>query len=129
MRLFILTTLIIFYQSVALACDFKIINFGDSQDKIKIDPAPITFPDRFGGENIAIPMEDLCKNDKSLYGTLANFLFVDKKLIQISLMRPNLNDAKLMDFAMKKYGSFPLPPGIKKKIGEVIIFGKKETKI
>ena len=30
-------------------------------------------------------------------------------------MRPNLNDAKLMDFAMKKYGSFPLPSGIKKK--------------
>ena len=79
MRLFIFTLLILFYQSFIQACDFKIINFGDSQDKIKIDPAPITFPDRFGGENIAIPMEDLCKNDKSLYGTLANFLFVDKK--------------------------------------------------
>ncbi len=115
MRLFILTLLILFYQSVVLACDFKIINFGDPQDKIKINPAPITFPDRFGGENIAIPMEDLCKNDKSLYGTLANFLFIDKKLIQISLMRPNLNDAKLMDFAMKEYGSFPLPSGVKKK--------------
>ena len=60
-------------------------------------------------------MEDLCRNDKSLYGTLANFLFVDKKLIQISLMRPNLNDAKLMQFVMKKYGSFPLPSGVKKK--------------
>ena len=91
MRLFILTTLIIFYQSVVLACDFKIINFGDPQTKIKIDPAPISFPDRFGGENIAIPMEDLCKNDKSLYGTLANFLFVDKKLIQINDMKLCIN--------------------------------------
>ena len=50
MRLLILTSFFLLYQSVVLACDFKIINFGDSQDKIKIDPAPITFPDRFGGD-------------------------------------------------------------------------------
>ena len=67
MRLFILTLLILFYQSVVLACDFKISNFGDPQIKIIINPQPLTLmPDRFGGENIAIPMEDLCKNDKSL---------------------------------------------------------------
>ena len=40
--------------------------------------------------------------------------FVENKLIQISLIRPNLEDAKLMDYAMKTYGEFSLPGGIKK---------------
>ena len=44
MRLFIITLLILFYQSVVLACNFKIINFGDPQTKIKIDPALATGP-------------------------------------------------------------------------------------
>ena len=43
------------------------------------------------------------------------FLYIDKKLSQIRLERPNYNDAKLMDLAMKKYGTFSLPAGVKKK--------------
>ena len=27
-------------------------------------------PDQFGGESLVIPMEDICKEDKSLWGTL-----------------------------------------------------------
>ena len=42
-------------------------------------------PDRFGGESLIIPMEDLCKNDKSLYGTAAIYLYIENKLTRIQL--------------------------------------------
>ena len=101
-------------QANALACDVKIIPFGSEKEKIKMELPPLSFPDRFGGESLAIPLQDICKSDKELFGTLVNFLFVEDKLIQISLIRPNLNDSKLMDYAMKTYGEFSLPGGIKK---------------
>jgi len=101
--------------SPVLACDVKIITFGSEKEKIKMELPPLSFPDRFGGESLAIPLQDIFKNDKELFGTLVNFLFVENKLIQISLIRPNLNDAKLMDYAMKTYGEFSLPGGIKKQ--------------
>ena len=113
-------TLLIFLFSVlisanALACNFKISNFGDKKEQIKLDALqPITMPDQFGGENLVIPIEDICKEDKSLWGTLVVHLYIDKKLSQIQLYRPLINDSKLMDFAMNKYGKFNLPEGLPK---------------
>ena len=114
-------TLLIFLFSVlisanALACNFKISNFGDKKEQVKLDALqPITMPDQFGGENLVIPIEDICKEDKSLWGTLVVHLYIDNKLSQIQLYRPLINDSKLMDFAMKKYGKFSLPEGLPKK--------------
>ena len=102
-------------QANALACNFKISNFGDSKEKIVIDPVPLSFPDQFGGESLAIPIQDLCKNDDSLYGTMVVYLYIENKLSQIQLYRPNMEDTKLMDFAMKKYGKFNLPEGMPKQ--------------
>jgi hypothetical protein len=114
-------TLLIFLFSVlisanALACNFKISNFGDKKEQVKLDALqPITMPDQFGGESLVIPIEDICKEDKSLWGTLVVHLYIDNKLSQIQLYRPLINDSKLMDFAMKKYGKFSLPEGLPKK--------------
>ena len=109
-------TLLIFLFSVlisanALACNFQISNFGDSKDQVKLEgqenkPQPVLMPDQFGGESLLIPMEDICKEDKSLWGTLVVHLYIDNKLSQIQLYRPLINDSKLMDFAMNKYGKF-----------------------
>jgi hypothetical protein len=113
-------TLLIFLFSIlisanALACNFKISNFGDKKEQIKLDALqPITMPDQFGGENLVIPIEDICKEDKSLWGTLVVHLYIDNKLSQIQLYRPLINDSKLMDFAMNKYGKFNLPEGLPK---------------
>ena len=59
-------------------------------------------------------MEDLCKNDKSLYGTAVIYLYIEDKLTRIQLYRPNMKDSKLMDYAMGKYGFFNLPEGMPK---------------
>ena len=114
-------TLLIFLFSVlisanALACNFQISNFGDKKEQVKLDALqPITMPDQFGGESLVIPIEDICKKDKSLWGTLVVHLYIDNKLSQIQLYRPLINDSKLMDFAMNKYGKFNLPEGLPKK--------------
>ena len=113
-------TLLIFLFSVlitsnALACNFQISNFGDKKEQVKLDALqPITMPDQFGGESLVIPIEDICKEDKSLWGTLVVHLYIDNKLSQIQLYRPLINDSKLMDFAMNKYGKFNLPEGLPK---------------
>jgi hypothetical protein len=105
----------VFISANALACNFKISNFGDKKEQIKLDALqPITMPDQFGGENLVIPIEDICKEDKSLWGTLVVHLYIDNKLSQIQLYRPLINDSKLMDFAMNKYGKFNLPEGLPK---------------
>ena len=102
-------------QTSVIACNFKISNFGDPKEKIAIDPiASVSFPDQFGGESLAIPMQVLCKNDSSLHGTMVVYLYIENKLSQIQLYRPNMQDTELMDFAMKKYGTFNLPEGIPK---------------
>ena len=102
-------------QVSASACNFKIASFGSPKENIKIEPLPpVLMPDRFGGESLIIPMEDLCKNDKSLYGTAAIYLYIENKLTRIQLYRPNMEDGKLMDYAMGKYGSFNLPEGVPK---------------
>ena len=109
----------ILFSSTALACNFKISNFGDKKEQVKLEgqenkPQPVLMPDQFGGESLLIPMEDICKEDKSLWGTLMIHLYVDNKLSQIQLYRANMKDNKLMDFAMRKYGKFNLPEGLPK---------------
>ena len=110
----ILSLLIFISTSVAYACDFKMGQFGDSREKIKLEPPPMSFPDEFGGEAILVPLEAVCKDDEDLFGTMITYLYINKKLSQIRLERPLFNDARLMDFSMKKYGIFALPTGIKK---------------
>ena len=75
-------------QANALACNFKIANFGSPKENIKIEPLqPVVMPDRFGGESLIIPMEDLCKNDKSLIWNSAIYLYIENKLNRIQLYR------------------------------------------
>ena len=57
---------------------------------------------------------------------MAEYLFVDDKLVLIILTRAFMNDNALVDFAMNKYGKFKLPIGVDKKIGEEVILGKWE---
>ncbi|SVE59830.1 uncharacterized protein METZ01_LOCUS512684 [marine metagenome] len=110
----ILSLLIFITTSVAYACDFKIGQFGDPKEKIKIDPPPVFFSDEFGGHTIVIPTEEICRDEVNLLGTVVMNLYIDNKLSQIRLERGNMNDRNLMDFAMKKYGSFRLPQEIDK---------------
>ena len=103
---------------VAMACNFRIANFGDQKEDLNIESLnyePLMMPDRFGGENIMIPLETICKNDKSFWDTKLILLYVDNQLVRIQLYRPLMDDRNLMDFAMKKYGQFNLPEGLPKK--------------
>ena len=102
-------------QANALACNFKISNFGDPKEKLKLEgPQPILMPDQFGGENLLFPIIDVCKNDESFEGTMLIYLYIENKLTRIQLYRPNKQDSKLMDFAMGRYGFFNLPEGMPK---------------
>ena len=105
-------------QANALACNFKIANFGSPKENIKLDnnlPEPLLMPDRFGGENLVIPIEQICKSNNKLYGTQLIYLYIDNKLSSIQLYRPIMPDRNLMDFAMEKYGKFNLPEGLPKE--------------
>ena len=105
-------------SEVAMACNFRIANFGDQKEDLNIESLnyePLMMPDRFGGENIMIPLETICKNDKSFWDTKLILLYVDNQLVRIQLYRPLMDDRNLMDFAMKKYGQFNLPEGLPKK--------------
>ena len=113
--IFFIISFIFIFSSIADACNFRISNFGDPKEKIKLEPLPpILMPDRFGGESLIIPIEDLCKDDNSLYGTTVIYLYIENKLSRVQLYRPNMNDHKLMDYAMNKYGKFNLPEGMPK---------------
>ena len=108
----------ILLSEVAIACNFRISNFGDQKEDLNIESLnyePLMMPDRFGGENIMIPLETICKNDKSFWDTKLILLYVDNQLVRIQLYRPLMDDRNLMDFAMKKYGQFNLPEGLPKK--------------
>ena len=108
----------ILLSEVAMACNFRIANFGDQKEDLNIESLnyePLMMPDRFGGENIMIPLETICKNDKSFWDTKLILLYVDNQLVRIQLYRPLMDDRNLMDFAMKKYGQFKLPEGLPKK--------------
>ena len=108
----------ILLSEVAMACNFRIANFGDQKEDLNIESLnyePLMMPDRFGGENIMIPLETICKNDKSFWDTKLILLYIDNQLVRIQLYRPLMDDRNLMDFAMKKYGQFNLPEGLPKK--------------
>ena len=108
----------IILSEVAMACNFRISNFGDQKEDLNVESLnyePLMMPDRFGGENIMIPLETICKNDKSFWDTKLILLYVDNQLVRIQLYRPLMDDRNLMDFAMKKYGQFNLPEGLPKK--------------
>ena len=108
----------IILSEVAMACNFRISNFGDQKEDLNVESLnyePLMMPDRFGGENIMIPLETICKNDKSFWDTKLILLYIDNQLVRIQLYRPLMDDRNLMDFAMKKYGQFKLPEGLPKK--------------
>ena len=105
---------ILIFSSTSFACNFKIKNYGSNLEELKLEPPPLPFPNPFGGTKLLIPIEDICKDRKDLYGTLVIYLYIDNKLSQIRLERPNMNDAKLLDFAMEKYGKFNLPANVNK---------------
>ena len=108
----------ILLSEIAMACNFRIANFGDQKEDLNIESLnyePLMMPDRFGGENIMIPLETICKNDKSFWDTKLILLYIDNQLVRIQLYRPLMDDRNLMDFAMKKYGQFNLPEGLPKK--------------
>ena len=117
----ILLKIFIFFillSEVAMACNFRISNFGDQKEDLNVESLnyePLMMPDRFGGENIMIPLETICKNDKSFWDTKLILLYIDNQLVRIQLYRPLMDDRNLMDFAMKKYGQFNLPEGLPKK--------------
>ncbi len=92
-------------QANAFACNFKIADFGTPKESVKLDEtlmAPMLMPDRFGGENLIIPLEQICKSNEKLYGTQLIYLYIDNKLSRIQLYRPVMPDRNLMDFAMQK---------------------------
>ena len=126
-------------QTNVIACNFQISFFGDPKEKIFKKPAqeqaqgikltkkstkklnlkmpliPIISSDEFGGEEYVVPIQAICKNDQSLNGTFVTYFYIENKLTQIRLERNNMNDRKLMDYAMKKYGKFNLPRSISKQ--------------
>ena len=115
--LFNLICFLFLYDSIAFGCNFKIQNFGESKGNIKLSdkyPEPLLLPDRFGGENLIMPIEEICENNKNLWGTKLIYLYLDDKLSRIQLYRPLMDDRNLMDFAMQKYGKFNLPEGLPK---------------
>lgn len=115
-KIYLSIFLFIIFSAPSIACDFQVINFGDRKEKLlEIFPGSLTFEDQFGGEQVIAAMDEVCKNEKKLGGTELEFLFMDNKLILITLLRGNTDDAALMDYAMFKYGSFKLPIGIEKK--------------
>ncbi len=118
MRKIALSILIYLLTSVSVgACNYIISNFGDSKEDLMKDLnnniPPNFIPDQFGGETNMVPIEVLCEGDDFLSGTMVHYLFVDNKLVEVKLERFNIkNDAKLMDYAMEKFGKFDLPIGI-----------------
>lgn len=102
------------FSSLAMACNFKIKNYGSNLEELKLEPPPLPFPDPFGGTKILIPIEDLCKEREDLFGTLVIYLYVENQLSQVRIERPNMNDTKLLDYSMKTYGEFSLPANVNK---------------
>ena len=115
--LFHITVFLFFLSTFAHACDFRISNFGDPKENVKLSskfPEPLLLPDRFGGENLIIPIEEVCETSEKLWGTKLIYLYIENKLSRIQLYRPLMDDRNLMDFAMLKYGKFNLPEGMPK---------------
>ena len=126
-KIFLILFIFILSSQPTIACDFKVLNFGDKKDKlVSTSLSALVFENQFGGENVITPITDVCKNNKKLQGTKLDYLFMDNKLVLITFLRGNMDDTTLLDFAMLKYGSFNLPIGIEKKTGEVVTSGRLE---
>ena len=87
--------------SSAIACDFKKIQYGEKTQDLTLNIFAPTFKDNFGGEKYVVPIQELCPENKDLFGTTINYLFIDEKLSQIFLERFGMNDTALMDFTEK----------------------------
>jgi hypothetical protein len=136
----VLSLMMLLITSTSYACNFQISFFGDPKEKIFKKPAqnqeqtqsnkiikstkklnlkipliPMILTDEFGGEEYIVPIQAICKHDPSLNGTFVSYFYIENKLAEIRLERNNMNDRKLMDYAMKKYGKFNLPQGISKQ--------------
>ena len=49
--IFFTISFLFIFNSIASACNFRISNFGDPKENVKIEPiAPVLMPDQFGGE-------------------------------------------------------------------------------
>ena len=113
---FIIT--LIFNSNAFAKCDFELIDLGKSKENLKQklkypkDQPLMLMPDNFGGETFLLPLDESCKDQESLHGTMGEYLFINDKLERIMLTRANMSDRNLMIFAMKKYGKFALPEGL-----------------
>ena len=134
----VLSLMMLLITSTSYACNFQISLFGDPKEKIFKKPAqeqaqgikltkstkklnlkmpliPFVLSDEFGGEEYIVPIQAICKNDPSLNGTFVTYFYIENKLTQIRLERNNMNDRKLMDYSMQKYGKFNLPLSMSKE--------------
>ena len=136
----VLSLMMLLITSTSYACNFQISFFGDPKEKIFKKPAqkqeqtqsnkiikstkklnqkmplmPFVLSDEFGGEEYIVPIQAICKNDPSLHGTFVTYFYIENKLTQIRLERSNMNDRKLMDYSMQKYGKFNLPLSMSKE--------------
>ena len=134
----VLSLVMLLITSTSYACNFQISLFGDPKEKIFKKPSqeqtqsgkptkiekkldlkapliPMILADEFGGEEYTVPIQAICRNDPSLNGTFVAYIYIENKLTQIRLERNNMNDRKLLDYAMKKYGKFNLPQSIPKE--------------
>ena len=136
----VLSLMMLLITSTSYACNFQISFFGDPKEKIFKKPAqkqkqtqsnkiikstkklnlkipliPMILTDEFGGEEYIVPIQAICKNDQSFNGTFVTYFYIENKLTQIRLERSNMNDRKLMDYSMQKYGKFNLPLSMSKQ--------------
>ena len=136
----VLSLMMLLITSTSYACNFQISFFGDPKEKIFKKPAqkqeqtqsnkiikitkklnqkmpliPFVLSDEFGGEEYIVPIQAICKNDPSLHGTFVTYFYIENKLVEIGLERNNMNDRKLMDYSMQKYGKFNLPLSMSKE--------------
>ena len=87
--IFFIISFLFIFNSIASACNFRISNFGDPKEKVKIEPLPpLLMPDQFGGESLIIPIEDLCKTDQSLLMTCE--LLVERVEVEDGKMQTHL---------------------------------------
>ena len=94
-NVFIILFLFIFSSEV-LACNFKVATFGEPIENMrKMNPPPLILPDQFGGESLILPIEEICKNKKSLFGTSIIYLYVENRL-PVSRSFDQTEDVKLI---------------------------------
>ena len=97
MKQIILIILIYFFTfNISNACDITFVNFGDKNDKLIENPGSLPFEDDFKGQKILVPISFICPNNEKLKDTMVEYLFVENKLVLITLMRAFMNDTCLL---------------------------------